>query len=639
MNRAEAQDPAANVRRIDDCLSVRDGSLHVDEVAAADLAARFGTPLYVISEDQLRRNVRRHSAAFASRWPGPFLLLPSFKANSCLALAEILSSEGAGCDTCGPGELLGVLRTGVAPGLISVNGPAKDEALLETAIRAGARITIDSIEELERCRRIGARVGSRPAVRLRVRPDVRLDGPSEMPPDGSSIRAAVQRYRPGIPTEQLQSLGRETLSGCELTGLMMHLGRRTADPALWTAGVQALLEIVVLMRGTLPGWSPRELDLGGGFPAPRDPFGRAAAARSGAPAAPPIEAYAEAVCSELRRGLAAQGLDPGTIQLEAEPGRGLYADAGVHLATVVNIKRQRTPTAQAWVETDTSEAYLADVNLEQNRWTVLAAQDADAPTAIRADVTGRTCGLDVIVPDADLPALRRGDVLAFLDTGAYQDAGASNFNALPRPGTVLVTGSGAAVIRRHETVDDVFRRDQIPARLRSAPAHPRGPVVAGIDHVAITAADLDRSLSFYCGLLGLELLGRGEASGAPEFAITGIPDAVVRWADVALPDGRTVELLQYVSPRGSAVRPAVNDPGATHLAFQVPGLDAAVDRLARGGVGTRTAPVEIQAPGAWQGARCVYVSDPDGVTVELIERPAPRAEGAGAAGAGAPLDR
>lgn len=610
------------MRRIDDCLSVRDGSLHVEEVPAGELASRFGTPLHVMSEDQLRRNVRRHAAAFASRWPGPFLLLPSFKANSCLALAEILGSEGAGCDTCGPGELLGVLRTGIPPGLISVNGPAKDEALLEMAIRAGARITIDSLEELERCRHAGAELGSRPAIRLRVRPDVRLDQPGEMPQDGSSIRDAVQRYRPGIPTEQLRSLSRDALSGCELTGLMMHLGRRTADPALWTAGVQGLLEIVALLRDALPGWSPRELDLGGGFPAPRDPYGRATASRSGAPPAPPIEAYAEAICARLQDGLAAMGLDPAAIQLEVEPGRGLYADAGVHLATVVNVKRQRTPTVQAWVETDTSEAYLADVNLEHNRWTVLAAEDTDGPAAIRADVTGRTCGLDVIVPDADLPAVRRGDVLAFLDTGAYQDASASNFNALPRPGTVLVTGSGAAVIRRHETVDDVFARDTIPARLRSAPPRPPAPAVTGLDHVAITAEDVDRSLSFYCGLLGLELAGRGEASAAPEFAITGIPDAVVRWADVALPDGRTLEVLQYVSPRGAPVRPRVNDPGATHLAFQVSDLDAAVERLAHGGIGPRTAPVEVQEPGAWHGSRCVYVADPDGVTIELIERPA-----------------
>ena len=81
------------------------------------------------------------------------------------------------------------------------------------------------------------------------------------------------------------------------------------------------------------------------------------------------------------------------------------------------------------VETDSSDAYLADVNLEFNRWTCLPAGNPEGTPALVADITGRTCALDVIVPDAELPPVEPGDVLAFLDTGAYQDAGASNFNA------------------------------------------------------------------------------------------------------------------------------------------------------------------------------------------------------------------
>ena len=138
------------IRRIDDCLSVRDGALFVEEWAAEALARRFGTPLYVVSEDQLRRNVRRFHDAFARRWPGEFVLLPSIKANSCLALRRILSADGAGCDVFGPGELEAALRTGTDPNAISLNGPMKDEALLERAIRNGVRITLDSRAEIDR---------------------------------------------------------------------------------------------------------------------------------------------------------------------------------------------------------------------------------------------------------------------------------------------------------------------------------------------------------------------------------------------------------------------------------------------------------------------------------------------------------
>ena len=111
---------------------------------------------------------------------------------------------------------------------------------------------------------------------------------------------------------------------------------------------------------------------------------------------------------------------------------------GIHLATVGNVKRQTEPQPLTWVETDSSDAYLPDVNLEPNAGRASPSPDADAPATILADVTGRTCALDVIVPDARAAAeVEAGDVLAFLDTGAYQDAAASNFNALPRPGTAF----------------------------------------------------------------------------------------------------------------------------------------------------------------------------------------------------------
>lgn len=108
---------AAVDRRLDECLSIRGGRLFVEGSDAAELAQRFGTPLYVISEDQLRRNARRFVRAFGERWPeGPVRILPSIKANFTLALRRILTEEGLGCDTFGPGELEAALRCGVPPG-------------------------------------------------------------------------------------------------------------------------------------------------------------------------------------------------------------------------------------------------------------------------------------------------------------------------------------------------------------------------------------------------------------------------------------------------------------------------------------------------------------------------------------------
>ena len=616
------------VERLDECLSIRDGELFVEAFQALELAQRFGTPLYVVSEDQLRRNAGHIESAFASRWPGELLLLPSIKANASLALRRILTDEGTGCDVFGPGELEAALRAGTEPERISLNGPMKDEALLERAIRAGVRITLDSRAELDRTAAAAARLGKTARIRLRFRPDlVGFDAPSEMSPDGASIRDAIQRYKAGIPTEDILAIGAAEIadSNLELTGIHFHLGRHSADPAIWTAAIGRLCALLAELRARWDGWIPLELDVGGGFPAPRDPFGRLLPQRADAPAqAPPVDEYADAVCRPLAAGLEALGIDPAAIRLELEPGRALYADPGIHLATVGNVKRQTEPVALTWVETDSSDAYLPDVNLEHNRWRCLPVMNAAAEATITADVTGRTCALDVIVPDAELPPVKAGEVLAFLDTGAYQDATATNFNALPRPGTALVTGDRAELIRRHETLEDVFGRDLIPERLRGEPdatAGRNGWRATGIDHVSVTCGDLDRSLAFYCDVLGLALRARGDADGSSEFEITGIANPKVRWADLEMPHGQVLELIEYERPRGTPSRPEPNDPGATHISLRVPDADAACTRLREAGASVMGEPSTIDAPGAWKGARAFYAADPDGVTIELIQPP------------------
>lgn len=617
---------STDTHKLDDCLSTRGGALYVEECAAEALARQFGTPLHVVSEDQLRRNARRFRSAFSQRWPGEFMLLPSIKANPSLALRRILTDEGTGCDAFGEGELDAALRTGTAPHRISLNGPTKGDALLERAIRSGVRITLDSRAELERAAAAAKRLGSRARVRFRLRPDlVGMDEPSEMSPEGVSVRDAVQRYKAGIPTEDLLGLeaGAVADPSLDVAGVMLHVGRHSADPALWGVAVDALAEILEGLRESWEGWVPRELDLGGGFPAPRDPFGRQLPQRAGAaPRSPSVERYAESICPRLVTRLAELGIASEEVRLEVEPGRALYADAGIHLATVGNVKRQREPMPITWVETDSSDSYLADVNLEHNRWTCLAAGNAAAAPSIVADVTGRTCALDVIVPDAELPPVEPPDVLAFLDTGAYQDASASNFNALPRPGTALVSGDTAELIRRHETIEDVFARDLIPERLRDGSntgSGDRSWRATGLDHVSVTSGELDRSLEFYRDLLGLRLRGRGEARGGKEFEITGIPNPSIRWADLELPHGQVLELIEYLDPRGSPSRPEINDPGATHISLRVDDIEAASRRLRAANVAVRTEPIRITEPSAWQGARCFYASDPDGVTVELIQ--------------------
>jgi diaminopimelate decarboxylase len=351
-----------------------------------------------------------------------------------------------------------------------MSGAAALETLLERAVTFGAKVTLDSVAELEAVRRVARRLGTRATVRFRLRPDyAALTQPSEFVDEDVPIADFARTYKPGIPTADLLTAGGEALVAEELdvSGVMAHLGRHHHDPAVWRAMVEAVVDTLASLSEAWSGWTPREIDLGGGFASPRDPTGRALRRGADRPEhGPSIDDYAEAVTSSLRSALAARSLGADGLALEVEPGRSLYADAGVHLATVRNVKREPGRVPERWIETDTTEMFLADLMIEHDVFPVVVASRADVESGADADVVGISCGFDVLATALRLPEVEPGDVIAFLDTGAYQDATATNFNAMPRPATVLVCDDTATVIKRAETVDDVFRRDVVPERLR-----------------------------------------------------------------------------------------------------------------------------------------------------------------------------
>lgn len=449
--------------------TVRNGRLYVEEVACSELVARFGSPLYVISEQRLRANVRRLGAALAAAWPhGPTQLLPSLKANPTLATRAVLTEEGVGCDTFGATELEAALRAGVPPEWISVNGASKSASLIGRAVDVGARITLDSAAELRLVEEAAVAASTVARVRLRLRPRLTgIDAKSDFGTDGESIREVFQAYKAGIPIDDVPAVGRTALvsPNVDLVGLHVHLTRQTGDVDLWRSQVESFVELLAELSAAWDGWLPREIDIGGGWPTPLDPVGRRESGARSRSLPEDGTAYATAVASTLAEALRRRGLArPGTL-LEAEPGRAVYADAGVHLATVTNVKEQRDPDRRRWVETDTSEVFLPDTLFERALFPVVRAEAADAEGGEPVDVTGISCNFDVLAPGVALPDVTEGDVLAFLETGAYQEASSSNFNGLPRPATVLVNGTQVDIVKRREIVDDVLARDVVPARL------------------------------------------------------------------------------------------------------------------------------------------------------------------------------
>ncbi len=494
-------------RRIDECLSVRAGQLYIEDCNTLELLREFGSPLFVFSEDQLRRNVRRFQAAFSAGWPdGPVVVMPAAKANWLAAIQRVLAGEGCGCDIYSAGELTMALQAGCPPHLISVNGVPKDEDHIRRSIAAGCRITIDSLEEVELIEHAAAGLGVTAHVRLRLKPVLsdfieHSDFVAEglVPTDLATIA-----YKGGLTFEQVMAVGPRLLQSphVKLVGFHQHHGRHNRSVRYWEAQMTAYAAEIARVCAALGGYQPQEIDIGGGFAIPRDPFNAATdyseplqyAALHGISRivsllgprsryavlarlvdtitghpnrhpAPSVEAYARACTTTLRRELARHGVDTRGVMLQLEPGRALHGDTGIHLTTVRAIKRTTTPIRWNVIVVDTTEFWFTGGRYEHHLHHYLFANKADAPPTGKADIIGRSCYGDRLLPAVPVPDVEVGDVLALLDTGAYQEVSMSNFNALPRPASVLVTAGSASLIRRRETEEDVFRRDVIPPHL------------------------------------------------------------------------------------------------------------------------------------------------------------------------------
>ncbi len=456
------------VNKINDSLSVRNGRLFVENCAASALAERFGTPLFVVSESHLRGNLRHYKTAFEHCWPeGRIRVMPALKASPILAIRRVLSDEGCGCDIFGPGELEGAIRGGVDPSDISVNGSIKSRDIIRRAISLGARIVLDSPKELEICEEEAKTLGKIARVMFRLKPFMEdLETPSDFIPS-ATIREMTQLIKYGIPTSELLPMGPRAIASPHIdpVGVHVHMGRHSKKLEVWESWVRNCVLLTKRLSDLMDGWVPREIDLGGGFPSVPDCDTDVYVREVGGPS---LEDYAETITRTLRKTLEEVGMNASGILIEVEPGRGLHTDTGVHLSRVCNIKEEQENRPRRWVEIDTSEVFLGIGGLnEEPPFEFIFADKVDQPHAKCSDVVGQTCNAEQLFSQIMVPDLEEGDIMALLNTGAYIEPMAANFNALPRPGTVLVCGDQAELIKRHETVDDVFARDIIPIRLKT----------------------------------------------------------------------------------------------------------------------------------------------------------------------------
>jgi diaminopimelate decarboxylase len=405
------------------------GVLELGGCDALALAHEFGTPSYVLVEDDLRARARAFLAAARASGHPDLAVVYASKASAATALLRLFAAEGLWCDVASGGELHLALAAGFPPERLLMHGNAKSHDELRAALHHHlALIVIDNFDEIQRLAQLlgeGERGGGRAPqpVLLRATPDVRGDTHEKI-----STGQADSKF--GFAMDHIpEAIARvRAVSGLELQGIHAHVGSQLLQLDPFRRAAQQLAQL-----GTFPTW-----DLGGGL----------GVAYTASQHPPSIEDYVGAVVAAAREHLGEHA------RLLIEPGRSLTANAGVTLYTVESVKRN----VSTWVAvdggmSDNLRPMLYGATYEAQ---VVDRFGGDTPCVL----AGKHCESgDVIVRQALLDDPKPGDIIVIPATGAYGHAMANNYNGVPRPPVIFCSQGNARLVVRRESFDDLTHRD------------------------------------------------------------------------------------------------------------------------------------------------------------------------------------
>jgi diaminopimelate decarboxylase len=400
-----------------------DGVLQLGGCDARELARTYGTPAYIVAEDDLRTRARRFLGAFAQRTDDYEVHFAS-KSFPATAVLRLFAQEGLACDVASGGELHLALNAGFDPKKIHLHGNAKSPQELQEALDAGiGDIVVDNLDELDVL--IGLiRPGDRRRILLRVAPGVSPDTHPKISTGGPNTKFGFNPDDARVAIERAQRSDK-----LDLDGLHFHIGSQILDLQPFRAALEAVAQL-----GDF-----RTYNMGGGL----------GVAYLDEQSAPDIDTYVDTKVNLMR-----DILGPGK-RIADEPGRALVAHSTVTLYTVRSVKHNVVD----YVAVDGGMSDNLRPMLYDARYEAMVIGRAGQPTRPR-HLAGKHCeSSDVLIHDAALPDVAPGDLVAVPVTGAYGHAMASNYNGQPRPPIVFV-GDGAhrAVVRR-ETYEDLTRRD------------------------------------------------------------------------------------------------------------------------------------------------------------------------------------
>ncbi|WP_166269642.1 diaminopimelate decarboxylase [Marinobacter caseinilyticus] len=415
-----------------DHFNYRNGQLFAEDVAVEDIAARYGTPAYVYSRATLERHYRAYDEALADR---PHLVCYAVKANSNLAVLNVLARLGAGFDIVSAGELERVLRAGGDPSRVVFSGVGKQPWEMRRALEVGVRcFNVESDTELDRLNLIAGELGVKAPVSLRVNPDV----------DAGThpyISTGLKENKFGIDIIEAPAVYARaaTLPNLNIIGVDCHIGSQLTTVTPFLDALDRVLALIDRLAES--GIQIRHLDMGGGLGVTYDQE------------QPPLPSDYVTRLNER--------LGDRPLELVLEPGRSIAANAGILLTRVEFLKC-------------TEHRNFAIIDAAMNdliRPALYSAWQAIVPARQRDDVEEKTWDLvgpvcetgDFLGKDRPL-RLAPGDLLAVRSAGAYGFVMSSNYNSRNRPPELMVDGNEVHVVRQRETLDDQLRLEAcVPA--------------------------------------------------------------------------------------------------------------------------------------------------------------------------------
>lgn len=407
--------------------SYNDGNLYAEDCALPELATRFGTPLYVYSRAALEGNYQAFDEAFGEH---PHRVCYAVKANSNLAVLNLLARLGAGFDIVSGGELERVLRAGGEPDRITFSGVGKTAEEMVQALKAGIHcFNVESAAELELLNRVAGEQGQVAPIALRVNPDV--DAKTH-----PYISTGLKENKFGIAIDEALGLYQQAaqMKQVRIIGVDCHIGSQLTSLAPFAAAVERVLALVERLKAA--GITLEHLDLGGGLGVTyRDEQ-------------PPSEFdYVQTLIAKL----------PADLAVHIEPGRAIVANAGLLLTRVLYLK----PTEHKnFAIIDAAMNDLIRPSL-YSAWQDILPVTPHEGDCRSWDLVGPICETgDFLGKDRTL-ALAQGDLLAVAGAGAYGFAMASNYNSRNRAAEILVDNDQAFVVRRRETLDDQLALESV----------------------------------------------------------------------------------------------------------------------------------------------------------------------------------